>query len=95
MGKENGTMYRSQTRKALEALRMYGDKGCYSFMLSRLIGTNWSPRRIYDLRKQGYHITSKTEEMDGSKGTRYFLHEQKIEPKKYVFDFENNRCYQI
>lgn len=64
-------------------------------MLSKLIGTNWSPRRIYDLRKKGYHITSRTEEMDGSPGTRYFLHEQKREPKRYEFDSITNTCREL
>ncbi len=87
-GKDNGNM--SDLKKTLDTLRAYGKKGCHSFILMKLVGSTRVAARVDDLQKQGYHITSIYEDLDGTPGCRYFLHEERKLPKKIIFDNENN-----
>ncbi len=78
--------------KTLFALIDAGDKGVHSFALNGIVGTNYSPRRIYDLKKKGYVITSIPEKLGNAIGCRYFLQSKPIKEqpkqKEYRFDPE-------
>lgn len=76
----------SDVKKTLEILRTYGSKGVHSFVLNKLVGTIRSPARIDDLKKQGYSIVSKREEMDGAVGCRYFLNDTQTKKRKVIFN---------
>lgn len=90
---------RSSKLLALDALTTAGKAGVHSFDLSRLIGTNYSPRRIHDLKKDGYSITSKAEKRGDAWGVRYFLNyapkAEKKETYKWVFDNTTNTAYRV
>lgn len=82
---------KSQCEIALEALKAAGQRGVHSFDLNKIIGTNYSPRRIYDLKKKGYAIDVKNERVGNAEGVRYFLHQKK--KPEYKFDKERQVFY--
>lgn len=86
----------NDVKKTLQILQECGNKGIHSFQLNHLVGTTRSAARINDLKKLGYQIESKFEELNGCRGVRYFLITSPIEePKKelkLIFDNTTNSC---
>lgn len=90
----------SQNLLALQALRRAGPAGVHSFELNQIIHTNYSPRRIGDLRSgklndTQYNIKSKTEKCGDATGVRYFLQEEPKPVFKWEFDNVNNIAKQV
>ena len=83
----------SDIQKTLDNLRAYGNKGCHSFVLMKLVGSTRVAARIEDLKKRGYRITSVPEEMDGTTGCRYFLYEDSPRKPQVVFNNDGTFYY--
>lgn len=89
-------MNNNDVLKTLDALRKAGDTGVHSFELNRIVGTTRAAARVRDLRKQGYSITSKREQLGDAWGVRYFLtsspvHESPLfqqKPIRWEFDMK-------
>lgn len=79
----------------LDILKHAGEKGVHSFDLNRQVGTIRAGARIYDLKKMGYKISSKSEKMGDAVGVRYFLNSSPeyspIEKPKLKVTFDPER----
>lgn len=89
---------KTDTEKTLEILKLAGNRGIHSFELNRLVGTIRAGARIYDLKKQGYSISSLPEKLGDAVGVRYFLNSPYTQKQsdaiqenlqKYRIEFDN------
>jgi len=85
----------THTKRAYEALKEAGSRGLTSYELAKAIGTNYSPRRILDLKKAGYSISGEWEKAANSRTKRYFLNspiptDKQKQKTEMVFDEARN-----
>ena len=80
-------MPKTDCSKTLEALRNAGSLGVHSFDLNNIVGTNYSPRMVHDLKKAGYSITAVREKLGDAVGVRYFLNYFPVDRQKLTENY--------